>query len=207
MKKLLLSTALSLGLCAPAFAQVNVVPQIGQISSILKNPTYNASVIGLIPAASATDIFCLNASATKNVILHRVTVSGTAGTAITTPFLLNRHVSLDTGGTSPSSGLNMPVPVPNNPNDPAATATAVSYTANPTIVDTTPVLLRGPAISLAVTTSVGRPYEMVFGTAVDMFEKGIWLAKNTTQQLCVNLNGVSVTSGVLAINMEWTETY
>lgn len=47
--------------------------------------------------------------------------------------------------------------------------------------------------------------ERLFGTSVDMFSRGIDLLKNTTQQLCVNLNGVSVSSGVLAITMEWQE--
>lgn len=206
MKKLLLSTALSLGLCAPAFAQVNTVPQAGLITGILKTPTYTASSVGLVPAASATDIFCLNASATENIVLHRVAISGTAGTAITTPVLLYRRVSQDTGGTAATS-LALPVAVPNNSTDPASTATLTAYTANPTVVDSSPSLIRGPAVSFAVTTTANSPFEMIFGTAVDMFEKGIWLAKGTTQQLCLNLNGVSISSGVLAINFEWTESY
>jgi len=199
-----LFTALSLGLCAPAFAQVNTVPQTGLITGILKNPTYTASSAGLVPAASATDIFCLNASSTKNVILHLVTVSGTAGTAITTPVLLYRRVSQDTGGTAATS-LALPVAVPNNPTDSAATATVTAYTANPTVVDPSPSLIRGSAVSFAVTTTANRPFEMIFGTAVDMFEKGVWLSKGSAQQLCLNLNGVSISSGVLAINFEWTE--
>lgn len=48
--------------------------------------------------------------------------------------------------------------------------------------------------------------ERHWGSTVDMFNHGLILAKNTTQQLCINLNGVSVSSGVLNINMEWTES-
>ena len=45
MKKLLLSTALMLGLMAPAIAQgVNTVPQVGLNIANLRQPTYSAMI-------------------------------------------------------------------------------------------------------------------------------------------------------------------
>ena len=205
MKKFVFFILALVGLIAPSFAQVNVVPQVGTISGIIKNPTYTASSVGLVPAASATDIFCISPGATRNITIRRVILSGTAGTAITTPVLVYRRVSLDTGGTAATS-LAAPVAVPLFPADQASTATLVAYTANPTVVDSSPSLMKAPAVSFGVTTTVGRPFELLFGSAVDMFEHGLVLQKNTTQQVCLNLNGVSISSGVLAISMEWQET-
>lgn len=208
MYRLLLSSIVALGLIAPAAAQINTVPQTGLITSILKNPTYSAISVGLVPAASATDLFCLNGSTTKTVHLDRLRVSGTAGTAITTPVILKLNHSLDTGGTA-ATGLALPVAAPNNPGDPAATATLTAYTGNPTVNDSTPNYLHTAAVSFAVTTSTnpGSGVELKAGTAIDFFNKGWDIPKASTvvQQLCVNLNGVSISSGVLAITAEWTE--
>lgn len=208
-KKLILSAVAGLAFTGAALAQaVNVVPQVGQISSIIRNPTYTATAVGLAPAASATDIFCISPGTTKNISVRRVVIGGTAGTAITTPFLLYRRVSLDTGGTA-ATGLALPVAVPHFAGDSASTATLTAYTANPTVVDSSPSLMGAMLVDLPVTTAAGGRVdsERLFGTSVDMFSRGVDLQKNTAQQLCVNLNGVSVSSGVLAITMEWQEAF
>jgi hypothetical protein len=206
--KRILSFLAGLLFAASALAQgVNQVPQVGSISTIYRNPTYTASSVGLVPAASATDIFCISPGTTKNIAVRRITIAGTAGTAITTPFLVYRRVSLDTGGTAATS-LALPVPVPNFPGDAASNSTLTAYTANPTVVDSSPSLMQTMLVDLPVTTAAGGNvvHERIWGTGIDMFSKGLDLQKNTTQQLCINLNGVSVSSGVLSINMEWQET-
>lgn len=205
MKKLLLSAALALGLSAPALAQVNTVPQIGVQTAILRTPTYSATSVGLVPASAATDIFCISAGTTKTVAIRRITISGTAGTAVTTPFLIYQRSALDTGGTA-ATGLALPVAVPNNPNDPVSTAVVTAYTANPTVA-ATPVLLDAITVDLPVTTAAGGRVDStsLYGTAVDTFNKGLDIMKNTTIQNCINLNGVTVSSGVLTIHVEWTE--
>lgn len=206
MKKLLgLFLALALlGASAPAFAQVNTVPEVGVISAIQKARTYSAASVGLVPASSATDIFCINASATASVSVKQIILSGTAGTAITTPVLLFRRASLDTGGTAATSTA-LPVGVTNFSADSAATAVLTAFTANPTIVDSSPALLAAPAISFSVTTGTNSPFTLQAGSSVDFFTKAYDLLKGSTQQLCLNLNAVSISSGVLAISIEWTE--
>ena len=59
IRKLLLGTVAGLTLTGVALAQVNVVPQVGVISAILKKPSYSAVALALPPAASATDIACI----------------------------------------------------------------------------------------------------------------------------------------------------
>lgn len=206
MKKILLPFFIWALAASAAFAQVNVVPQVGQINSIIRVPTYTATSVGLVPASSATDIFCITPGTSKSVAIRRITIAGTAGTAVTTPFLLYRRVSRDTGGTAATS-LALPVAVPHSPNDSASNSTLIAYTANPTVVDASPSLMDDLIVDLPVTTAAGGPVENthIYGTSIDIFEKGIDAIKNTTQQLCVNLNGVTVATGVLQITMEWQE--
>lgn len=215
MKKLLLAPLLGLWALlvlavpsAPALAActVNSVPVVGLVCDIARNPTYSATSVGLVPAAAATDIFCISAGSGKTISIRRVTVGGTAGTAIVTPFLIYQRSALDTGGTA-ATGIALPVAVPNNPTDPASNAVLTAYTANPSVA-ATPVLLDALAVNLAVTTASNSPASVTnyYGTTVDEFSKGLDLYKGTTLQNCINLNGVSVSSGVLVIHIEWTET-
>lgn len=205
MKKLL-TLAFWLGLTALASAQVNVVPQIGVNTANLRQQTYSAVSIGLVPAASATDIVCIAGSSTRIVTLRRIEVSGTATTAISTPVVLLRRASLDTGGTA-ATGTALPVGSRHDTNNAAATAGLVAYTANPTIVDTSPVYFRTNALNLspAATASGSDILEWKFGTDTDAYDQGLVLPKATTQQICLNLNAVSVTAGSLQIDLEWTE--
>ena len=213
MKKLLLFVALGLGLCAPllpAHAQnspcgINGTNPPGTICALGRNPSYSATSVGLVPAASATDIFCISGSTTKNISIRKISIGGTAGTAITTPFLIYQRSALDTGGTAATS-LALPVAVPTNPTDPAATAVLTAYTANPTVA-ASPLLMDALTVDLPVTTAAGGRVEEshFWGTGIDLFQKGLDIPKNTTLQYCVNLNGVSVSSGVLTINVLWQE--
>lgn len=206
LKNLLLGSMAGLLIATSALAQVNTVPQVGVISNIIRNPTYTASAVGLVPAASATDIFCIAPGVSRTISVRRISISGTAGTAITTPFLIYRRATVDTGGTA-ATGLALPVGVPQSTIDQASTATLISYTANPTVTDSSPALLSDMLVDLAVTTASGGDITNVqtWGTSIDLFQKGLSLQKNTTQQLCIALNGVSVSSGVLQISMDWQE--
>lgn len=204
MRKFLLASILAL-VASAALAQVNTVPQIGLLTNILRVPSYSASSVGLVPASSATDIFCISAGTSKNVSIRKIRIAGTAGTAIDTPFLIYRRSALGTSGTA-ATGLALPVAVPTNSNDVASTATLTAYTANPTVASS-PILEDAINVDLPVTTAAGGNAEsdLVYGTPIDFFQKGLDIPKNTTQQICINLNGVSVSSGVLTINMLWQE--
>lgn len=207
MRKFLLAFALALGLLAPAHAActVNTVPQVGLLCDIARNPTYSATSVGLVPASSATDLFCISGSTTKTISIRKITIGGTASTAITTPFLIYQRSALGTGGTA-ATGLALPVATPLSPTDPAATAVVTAYTANPTVASS-PILMDAALVDLPVTTAAGGAVEatLPYGTSVDVLNKGLDIPKSTTIQYCVNLNGVSVSSGVLKISMQWQE--
>ena len=210
MKKLLLSTAALLGLSIPALAQVNTVPQVGLNTNTLRQNTYSAVFTGLVPAASATDIFCLNGSATKDIHVIRVEISGTAGTLITTPVTLLRRVSLDTG--TAATATYVPGIVPLYIANPTATASVTGYNTtggNPTIVDTTPTYYRVGEVTLGVSGTTAAPADHLvwrFGSDVDNYAQRLIIgAGNTTKQLCLNLGAVSVTTGALYGQIDWME--
>ena len=210
MKSLLLSTALALGLAAPALAQVNTVPQVGLNTGNLRQNTYSAAIKSLVPeATAATDFFCITASPTKKVHVNRIEVSGT-GTAATQVVLLLHNTVKDTG-TAAVAGTYGPVPNPLNPNDPAATAITVAYNStggNPTGgVSNVATLIRSGELGVVAAT-VGTPTAPLvwtFGTPSEAYNQHLDLAAGGTDQYCLNFNGATVTASVLQGYIEWTE--
>lgn len=205
MKRILLGAAALAVMAGVALAQVNVVPQVGLITSILKQNTYSSVALALPPASSATDIACIAGSATKLVKVTRISISGTAGTLVTAPFTLVRRASVDTGGTAGTTTANWANTIAvHDTLNPTATATLISYAGNPTITDSSPTYIRSDELTLPVTSAgtVTRP--LIWDFPVFSFDQRPTL-RGIAQQLCVNLNGVSVSSGLLHATIEWTE--
>ena len=151
------------------------------------------------------------ASASKTVRVQRIEIGGT-GTAVSLPIQLVRRASLDTGGTPASTTANPGTTTqiasrdtglaPNT----SASATLISYTAVPTINDTSPVYIDSNLLGVVATT-VGTPTPMSifdFTYAIEDLIQVPTLAKGSTQQICVNFGGVSTTSSLNG-TVVWTE--
>ena len=210
MKRALVSLlALGLGF-GPALAQVNTVPQTGLTTGYLAKNTYTAAFVGLTPASSATDLICISGSATKTIRLQRIRLSGTAATLITAPFTILRRASLDSGGTAASTTANPANTIqsmdPSTYPVSAATATLVSYTANPTINDTSPTYIDSASITLTgtATSTVIVPATFDFGVYIEDLIAAPTL-RGTAQQICVNLNSTSISTGLINGTIVWTE--
>jgi hypothetical protein len=208
MKKLLLSLALVLwplvasAQCVSVGGATGPAPQPGiTCASEPTVDTYAASGIGIVPAASATDVACLSGSATKIIRLQFVRVSGT-GTAITIPVKLNKNASLDTGGTA-ATGTALPTPAPVDSTDATVTATATAYTANPTVTDSTPVVLDIGFLGLAATTATSSLPFLLFDYQNRRYSEAPTL-RTAAQQFCLNLNATSPTAS-LSVSWRWTE--
>ena len=204
--RILLGLLLLLGIVSPAFAQVNYVPQVGTLSAILKNPTYSAVSVGLVPASAATDIFCISAGSSRNISLKHITVGGRAGTAITTPIsnlrtLSPRHIRHGGHRYRPPSRVEGPTqPIrPSLQRRPHRLHRQPDRGGDPAINGRNP--RRSPSHH-----SWRRRHQLRtqrYGTTYDVFDKSIDSFKGTTVQVCVNLNGVTVSSGVLVISMRF----
>lgn len=208
MKRILFGSVALLGLIAPAFAQVNTVPQIGVNVANLRENTYIATINGLVPAASATDFFCIAGSASKNIGVEEISISGTAGTLITTPISLRRITGTLNTGTASTAVLG---PRAFKSTNPTVTATVVGYDStggNPTVTGTT-ALFDGEELTLPVSGTSAMPAEAVtwkFGTALDAYAQRLNITSgSTTTEYCLNLGAVSVSSGKLYGHIIWTE--
>ena len=207
MKRLLLSAALLGALLAPAAAQVNPTP--GVISGYAPKQTYSAVWIGLVPAATATDLVCIAGSASKTITVQSIHMSGTAAAGnLTVPATILRRVALDTGGTAASTTANPANTISRRvTTNGAPTATLISYTANPTINDTSPTYIDSQVITTPVaTTNGGFVTNFDWGKDIENLYQGPTMRNGqTTQQICLNLNGITITSGVLTGSITWTE--
>lgn len=210
MKRILLALGVLLGLSVAAQAQapcgVNFVPTVGVICATLKQNTYSAVAQNLVPAAAATDILCISSSASKSLSIAEVDVSGILASGTASPLIsIVHHTVLDTGGTG-ASGAAAPVAFSNVSTNPASTAVLSAFTANPTINDTSPALVRNVFYTMGTSAAVAQsPLFWLFGTAgTDEYLQRLDQLKNVTGQYCVNLNGATLTAS-LAIAISWTE--
>lgn len=206
MKKLLaLVIGAALLAAAPAIAQVNTVAQTGVIRAYAPPVTYSAGFIGLVPAASTTDLVCIAGSATKTVQVQIIKISG-SGTAISVPVTLVKRASANTGGTAASTTAN---PANNiskrDSTSPTATATVIAYTANPTIVDSTPTYVDSQNMGVVATTvgAVAQPTTFAFANNNADLIQPLTL-RGAAEQACLNLNGTSATA-LLSGSITWTE--
>ena len=212
MKRILLgSVALALS-ASMALAQVNAVPQTGVTLGYLAKNTFSSSFYGLAPASSATDVVCIAGSATKVVRVQRIVISGTSGTLVTLPLIVLRRATADTGGTAATTTANPGVTTQiasrdtsQAPNS-AATAVLISYTANPTLNDSAPVYVDAANATFPVTSAAVGPTATIFDWSRDI-ENNIQVPtlRGAAQQLCVNFGAISVSSGLVAGAITWTE--
>src|SRR2546429_1147865 len=166
--------------------------------------TYSAAKVGLVPGASATDIFTITAGGLL-VRVTRIEIVGTttSATPAALDVLLLKRSTANTLGTSTGS----PTPVAHDSLNLAPTATVLSYTAPPTTGTLVGTALRNQKLMLALT-----PY-----TASDFppMDRVNWefgnrpaqaLVLRTGEGLAINLNTATPTATAsFDIMMEWTE--
>lgn len=157
--------------------------------------SYSASG-AFVPPASATDVCTLTGSATKNVRVRRVLLSGIADAVQTKALSVIKRSTANSGGTVGTSTT-----VPYDSQFAAGTAVMRVYTANPT-TGTSIGIVADPLMTWGnLTTGVGGPpLELKFGELASPV-----ILRGTAQVLAVNLGGTSYTTPVLSCTIEWTE--
>lgn len=132
-----------------------LAPAWGQGANITVNPqrrqTYSISTMALAPAAATTDFLTLTGSATQNVWVISAGCSGVSTANATATIVALKRSTANAAGTSTA-----PTRVPHDSTDPAATATGLAYTANPTTGTLVGNLRAGKlATNTAATSSTG----------------------------------------------------
>ena len=186
---------------AHAIPQTDAARTLNAVFTAGQRVTYAAVKQGLATAASATDIAVLTGAAGKVVRVTRVEVSGIATTILETSVQLLVRTTADTGGTSTGS----PSAFPYDQNSPAAAASVLTYTANPTVNDGTNRLVASQKVlfNLAAPAAASESTRAIF----DFGNRpaGEIILRGAAQQLAVNLNGVTVAGPSIDIKYEWTE--
>ncbi len=215
MKKLLL--LLGLLWASPTLAQipcigvggVNTVPQPG--TACVQEPavgTYAATSVGLVAAATPTDIACITGAANRVIRVQRVAISGTISTQLVVPVFLTKHASANTGGT-PATGTALPVPYRLDSTNGAPLAATTAYTANPTIADAAPGIINSGnlILSKADNTNGSGNAGVLWDYMLHQYMEAPIL-RGVAQQLCVNLNANAgtMTGNSISITFMWTES-
>lgn len=158
-----------------------------------------ACVVSPTLAANPTDVFTIYGSATKTIRIRAVTVGGTNTGNTNAIVRLVKRSAVNTGGTS-AAGTNVPM----DSTSAAATATTLSYTANPTTGATVGVIRqRFIFLPLLASSNVGQDQKFTFS---DLATEALIL-RGTSEGLAVNFNGIALGgTTVVSVTIEWTES-
>ena len=159
-------------------------------------PGYVASVTGLVTAASATDIATLTGSATRTVCVFRARVSCHGSSAARVNVTLVRRSAANTAGTSAAMTA-----AKLDSDNPAATATALSYTANPSGLGASAGIVGADAY---IAPTANNPTPSIFNFGDRPGEQPVVL-RGTSELLAVSLEGQTITGGECDISFRWWE--
>jgi hypothetical protein len=161
-------------------------------------PTYGASVTAVAMALTATDVFCIQGSATKTVYIKQMQLTGVATTATTTDLLTIKRSTANTAGTPVAATA-----VPFDSNSVAATATVFGYSANPTLGTAVGTL---HADKYTLTAATGAPANTIipYNYNIDNTTQNLVL-RGVAQEACFNMNGITPGGAVFSADIIWME--
>lgn len=162
--------------------------------------TFSAGVVGLVPPASATDIFTISGSATpgRKVKVLKIEVSGIATAAAAIPFSVVKRSTANTGGTATNPAAVAHEAITGL----SASATVAAYTANPTTGTLVGVLQakRGTLLTSAAGTPAS-PTPFDFTTANSKFPT----LNGPNEVIALNMNGATAAGNALDIFVTFAE--
>jgi hypothetical protein len=192
LKTLLLSSAFALALLAPAQAQF-------QPQGVTPKSTYGASAVGLVTAASATDIMTLRGSASKTIVVTFVECTGIATTAGTADLALIKRTTANTGGTSTNPAVTQ-----FDSKNPAGTGVVTTYTANPATLGTSSGVAAVKKLNLPlVASTLAQPATW---SMTDYPYTQPIILRGVGESLAINGNGATLAAGAAVdCTFNWIE--
>ena len=161
-------------------------------------PTFSATLLGIVPGATPTDLLVIKGAAGKLIRLKEMIISGTATAASNVLFQLIRRSSPNSGGTN--NGIT---PYSHDILDGVSLVTLTQYTANATGLGTAVGTLHGARLNLAPAAN-GSIDRLLWDWSWKN-EKAI-LLRGASDFVALNLNGVAwPAGGVLDIDLTYTE--
>lgn len=162
--------------------------------------SYMAALIGMVPAAGATDIFTIAGGKNRRIEVNFITISGISSTAIAVPVSIIKRTTPDTSGTP-----TLITPVQMDMANPSLSQAVIqSYAANPALGSVTNGGLVASArmILSTGTASVGStPFMFSF----ERMYMGCPVLLGPNDLLAINFNGTSVSGGSVDIHVGYNE--
>lgn len=172
---------------------LNSVFTLAYDNSTMKQ-TFSASLSGISPVASASDVCTLSGSATKTIKVRRITFTSLPTTIVSEPIQILKR--------STASVYTSAVALTKTPYDSSNAASTVAlaeaFTANPT-VGTLVGALADVVLPFGLTGTGNAPYTFVFGQLGQPI-----VLRGVAQSVVVNLNATTF-SGTVGCTFEWTE--
>lgn len=174
-----------------------------QLDTTTPLPTPAASTFGSFKAASAPftpgatpqDVFSITGSATRIVRVTRMAITTVQTTAGMNAWALAKRATANSAGTSATVAR-----VPDDDSYPAATATVLQYTANPTLGTLIGNVWSGRVASPAPASAPAGSFEVVVNG------NGIATLTGITDVLAWNLGGIALPAGLsVQASVYWTE--
>jgi len=159
--------------------------------------TYSAAASGIVPVASATDIFTITGSSTKTVKITRIslTMSTTPGGGLLDNLVLLKRSTANSAGTSTTM-----TNVPHDSTFAAGTAVVRAYTANPT----TGTLVGNIRAERAALENAGLIVSRLIWDFGNRGNKTLVL-RGVNEVLAINLSATTITGGKFSADVEWVE--
>lgn len=162
--------------------------------------TYSANIRNFTPAATPTDVISITGAANRTIKVLKVVLSATQTTAGMNEWLLVKRSTANTGGTPTAATA-----VPFDSQNPTATASVVSYGANPSALGTTVGIVdaqKAPAQASTGTTSALLEFNL------DHLDASPVVLRGVNDVLALNFNGAAVPAGLaMDCTVYWTEQY
>jgi hypothetical protein len=161
--------------------------------------SYSAVLADFTPAATATDFLILQGVAGKKVTLTKIRASGTATASSSVNLYFYKRTTLNTGGTKATLTACQ-----HDSLDPAPSATASSYSVNPSGLGSGNLFrsdhLGLPAPSSNTVSGQTEAWDFANRTVKPIVLNG------ANESIAVNFGGNAVPAGMnLHVTLEWTE--
>lgn len=173
----------------------------GRDLSINSKVTYSATSASFSAAATPTDVFIINGSASKTIRIVSMRFNSLVGTALVKAVSLIKRSTANSGGTAVTTTI-----VPHDSNNSAATAVAQHYTANATLGNTVGTVNNVQLFFPAAATATSNapilellPIDLTTGLPQPIVLRG------TGEGLAINLNSSAATHTVCFAGVTWTE--
>jgi hypothetical protein len=175
------------------------IPVRTVFGTVPTSPTYRAINVDVVPAATPTDVIVLVGSATKTIMITKFEITPTANANGSLDFYVYKRTTADTGGTSTATTITR-----NDSSNPAPTAVAKLYSANPSALGTGS-LIDATRVTLASKSPNGVAIQMwseSFGTG----NQQPLILRGVGESLAINLGGQTMPTGIeIYFTLEWVE--